>query len=64
MPHFKGAADGHVYHESWSEPGAEAAIIVLHGFGEHPARYHRLRQQDEAALESRVAPEMAPLTSA
>jgi len=42
MPTFDGAA-GQVYYKAWRVPGPRAAAIVfLHGFGEHSGLYHRL----------------------
>jgi alpha-beta hydrolase superfamily lysophospholipase len=42
MPTFDGAA-GRVYYKAWRVPGPRAAAIVfLHGFGEHSGLYHRL----------------------
>jgi hypothetical protein len=42
MPTFDGAT-GRVYYKTWPVPGQRAAAIVfLHGFGEHSGLYHRL----------------------
>jgi alpha-beta hydrolase superfamily lysophospholipase len=42
MPTFDGAV-GRVYYKTWRVPGPRAAAIVfLHGFGEHSGLYHRL----------------------
>ena len=42
MPHFDGVT-GRVYYRAWRVPPPRAAAIVfLHGFGEHSGLYHRL----------------------
>jgi alpha-beta hydrolase superfamily lysophospholipase len=42
MPTFDGAA-GRVYYKAWRVPAPRAAAVVfLHGFGEHSGLYHRL----------------------
>ena len=42
MPYFDGAA-GRVYYRAWRAPEPrEAAVVFLHGFGEHSGVYHRL----------------------
>ena len=42
MPYFDGAA-GRVYYRAWRAPGPRvAAVVFLHGFGEHSGVYHRL----------------------
>jgi alpha-beta hydrolase superfamily lysophospholipase len=42
MPLFDGAA-GRVYYKAWRVPGQRtAAVVFLHGFGEHSGLYHRL----------------------
>jgi alpha-beta hydrolase superfamily lysophospholipase len=40
MPFFDGAA-GRVYYRHWAHPDARAALVFLHGFGEHSGLYHR-----------------------
>jgi alpha-beta hydrolase superfamily lysophospholipase len=40
MPFFDGAA-GRVYYRHWSNPEPRAALVFLHGFGEHSGLYHR-----------------------
>jgi alpha-beta hydrolase superfamily lysophospholipase len=40
MPFFDGAS-GHVYYRHWSTPDPRAALVFLHGFGEHSGLYHR-----------------------
>jgi len=40
MPYFDGAR-GRVYYRHWSTPEPRAAIVFLHGFGEHSGLYHR-----------------------
>lgn len=40
MPFFTGAT-GRVYHRHWSTPEPQAALVFLHGFGEHSGLYHR-----------------------
>jgi len=41
LPYFDGAA-GRVYFRAWRAPGpTSAAVIFLHGFGEHSGLYHR-----------------------
>ncbi len=42
MPTFDGAT-GRVYYKAWRVPGPRsAAVVFLHGFGEHSGLYHRL----------------------
>jgi alpha-beta hydrolase superfamily lysophospholipase len=42
VPHFDGSA-GRVYYRAWrAAPPRAAAIVFLHGFGEHSGLYHRL----------------------
>ena len=42
MPTFDGAT-GRVYYKAWRGPGPRsAAVVFLHGFGEHSGLYHRL----------------------
>lgn len=42
MPYFEGVS-GSVYFKSWRVPGPrQAAVVFLHGFGEHSGLYHRL----------------------
>jgi alpha-beta hydrolase superfamily lysophospholipase len=40
MPYFDGAT-GRVYYRHWSTPDPRAALVFLHGFGEHTGLYHR-----------------------
>lgn len=40
MPFFDGAT-GRVYYRHWSVPDPRAALVFLHGFGEHTGLYHR-----------------------
>jgi alpha-beta hydrolase superfamily lysophospholipase len=41
MPTFDGAR-GRVYYKAWRVPAPRAAAVVfLHGFGEHSGLYHR-----------------------
>ena len=40
MPFFEGAT-GRVYYRHWSNPAPRAALVFLHGFGEHSGLYHR-----------------------
>ena len=40
MPFFDGAT-GRVYYRHWSTPDPTAALVFLHGFGEHTGLYHR-----------------------
>ncbi|MFD0524453.1 alpha/beta fold hydrolase [Paractinoplanes durhamensis] len=40
MPFFDGAT-GRVYYRHWSTPDPRAALVFLHGFGEHTGLYHR-----------------------
>ncbi|GAA4396349.1 alpha/beta fold hydrolase [Tsukamurella soli] len=40
MPYFDGA-EGRVYHRHWAVPERRAAVVFLHGFGEHSGLYHR-----------------------
>jgi alpha-beta hydrolase superfamily lysophospholipase len=40
MPFFSGAT-GQVYYRHWATPTPRAALIFLHGFGEHSGLYHR-----------------------
>lgn len=41
MPTFAGAT-GRVYYKAWRVPALRAAAVVfLHGFGEHSGLYHR-----------------------
>lgn len=49
MPTFDGAA-GRVYYKAWRVPAPRAAAVVfLHGFGEHSGLYHRLGNTLNAA---------------
>ncbi len=49
MPTFDGAA-GRVYYKAWRVPGPRvAALVFLHGFGEHSGLYHRLGNALNAA---------------
>jgi alpha-beta hydrolase superfamily lysophospholipase len=49
MPTFDGAA-GRVYYKAWRVPGPRtAAVVFLHGFGEHSGLYHRLGNTLNAA---------------
>jgi alpha-beta hydrolase superfamily lysophospholipase len=49
MPMFDGAA-GRVYYKAWRVPGPRsAAVVFLHGFGEHAGLYHRLGNALNAA---------------
>jgi alpha-beta hydrolase superfamily lysophospholipase len=42
MPYFDGVT-GRVYYRAWRAPGPRtAAVVFLHGFGEHSGLYHRL----------------------
>ena len=42
MPTF-GGVTGRVYYKAWRVPAPRAAAVVfLHGFGEHSGLYHRL----------------------
>ncbi len=42
MPYFEGVS-GSVYYKSWRvAPPRRAAVVFLHGFGEHSGLYHRL----------------------
>jgi alpha-beta hydrolase superfamily lysophospholipase len=42
MPYFDGVT-GRVYYRAWRVPGPRtAAVVFLHGFGEHSGLYHRL----------------------
>jgi alpha-beta hydrolase superfamily lysophospholipase len=42
MPTFDGVT-GQVYYKAWRVPGGRtAAVVFLHGFGEHSGLYHRL----------------------
>ena len=42
MPTF-GGVTGRVYHKAWRVPAPRAAAVVfLHGFGEHSGLYHQL----------------------
>ena len=42
MPTFDGAT-GRVYYKAWRVPAPRtAALVFLHGFGEHSGLYHRL----------------------
>lgn len=41
MPYFDGAA-GRVYYKHWRGPQSQAAVVFLHGGGEHSGLYHRL----------------------
>jgi alpha-beta hydrolase superfamily lysophospholipase len=40
MPFFA-ASTGKVYYRHWAAPDPRAAVIFLHGFGEHTGLYHR-----------------------
>lgn len=40
MPYFEGAT-GRVYYRHWATPDPRAALVFLHGFGEHSGLYHR-----------------------
>jgi alpha-beta hydrolase superfamily lysophospholipase len=40
MPFFDGAT-GRVYYRHWSASQPRAALVLLHGFGEHSGLYHR-----------------------
>jgi alpha-beta hydrolase superfamily lysophospholipase len=40
MP-FLETADGRAYYRHWASPDPRAAVIFLHGFGEHTGLYHR-----------------------
>ncbi len=40
MP-FLDTADGRAYYRHWAAPDTRAAVIFLHGFGEHTGLYHR-----------------------
>jgi len=40
MPFFDGTA-GRVYYRHWAQPNPRAALVFLHGFGEHSGLYHR-----------------------
>jgi hypothetical protein len=40
MPFFDGQA-GRVYHRHWAAAQPRAALVFLHGFGEHTGLYHR-----------------------
>jgi alpha-beta hydrolase superfamily lysophospholipase len=49
MPTFDGAT-GRVYYKAWRVPGPRiAAVVFLHGFGEHSGLYHRLGNTLNAA---------------
>jgi alpha-beta hydrolase superfamily lysophospholipase len=49
MPVFDGAA-GRVYYKAWRVPGPRtAAVVFLHGFGEHSGLYHRFGNALNAA---------------
>jgi alpha-beta hydrolase superfamily lysophospholipase len=42
MPTFDGVT-GRVYYNAWPGPApSTAAVVFLHGFGEHSGLYHRL----------------------
>src|ERR1700760_4970338 len=42
MPYFDGVT-GRVYYRAWRAPAPRtAAVVFLHGFGEHSGLYHRL----------------------
>lgn len=41
MPFFDGV-DGPVYYKAWRALDPRAALVLLHGFGEHSGMYHRL----------------------
>src|SRR5882757_11135749 len=40
MP-FLETADGRAYYRHWAAPDPRAAVVFLHGFGEHTGLYHR-----------------------
>ncbi len=49
MPTF-GGVTGRVYYKSWRVPAPRsAAVVFLHGFGEHSGLYHRLGNTLNAA---------------
>src|ERR1700722_9665133 len=49
MPTFDGAA-GRVYYKAWRVPATRtAAVVFLHGFGEHSGLYHRFGNALNAA---------------
>lgn len=48
MPFFDGAT-GRVYYRHWSTDDPDAAVVFLHGFGEHTGVYHRLAAALNAA---------------
>jgi alpha-beta hydrolase superfamily lysophospholipase len=48
MPFFNGAR-GRVHYQSWPSENPQAAIIFLHGFGEHSGLYGRLAAELGAA---------------
>ncbi|MGO9971526.1 MAG: alpha/beta fold hydrolase [Solirubrobacteraceae bacterium] len=43
MPNFDGV-QGSVHYRAWRSPRPRAAVVFLHGFGEHSGLYHRLAQ--------------------
>ena len=40
MP-FLNTDDGRAYYRHWAAPEPRAAVVFLHGFGEHTGLYHR-----------------------